>query len=115
MYYYNEDDDRLFRAQIAANELTREKDKVIADLQDKLEYTRNLIPKSKAEAVKAFAERLKDKAKFVGIDREGDFLDSEFDEYKIYFSVAEVIEHLSEIVIKEMTGAEDDGNTEKDS
>ncbi len=59
---------------------------------------------ARAEAIKEFAERLREKAEFVGIDQEGDFLYSEFDEFQLHDSVADVIEFLSKIAIKEMVG-----------
>ena len=111
MYYYTEDDIRYMQAQYAANEATREKDKVICELQDKLksanaeierlkkpisasamfqiaeasvEKAEKFIAGIKSEAYKEFAERLKERAdelKLVHLD--GKWAISQYDVDKL--------------------------------
>ena len=71
------------------------------------EFAEELIKKAKAEAIKEFAERLKNEAsEKVGIDE--DFLYYDFgNKFKTFYSVADVIEFLSAIVVKEMVGETD--------
>lgn len=68
------------------------------------DYASEYDSKIRAEAIKEFAERLKDEAsEKVGVDE--DFLYYDFDdEFKTFDSVADVIKFLSAIVIKEMVG-----------
>jgi hypothetical protein len=71
---------------------------------ERIEFTDKLKKQTKSEAIKEFAERLKDEAsEKVGVDE--DFLYYDFDdEFKTFDSVADVIKFLSAIVIKEMVG-----------
>lgn len=84
------------------------KDKIIKAGEGSVETYRaeieKLAIKIKSEAIKEFAERLKNEAyKNVGIDRDFLFYDSD-DNFITFDSVADVIDFLSEIVIKEMVG-----------
>lgn len=65
MYIYTEEDNRVFAAQIAAADATREKDKIIAELQNKLKT-------AETEAVKEFVKRLKKRFMFCGMHSNGE-------------------------------------------
>lgn len=68
------------------------------------EHTDNQYQKGYEDGIKEFANRLKEEADFVGIDTEGDFLYSCFDEFRLHDTVAEAVDFLSKLVLKEMVG-----------
>lgn len=62
---------------------------------------RNKAKNARAEAIKEFAERLNKEAEKVGIDPEGDFVET-YD--KIYDTVANWCKETSDNLVKEMVG-----------
>ncbi len=87
-----------------AKSLYVKENKKVNKLNQKLIEICKQLKTAKAEAIKEFAERLKNEAyKNVGIDRDFLFYDSD-DNFITFDSVADVIDFLSEIVIKEMVG-----------
>lgn len=72
------------------------------ELLKALQYDRNQYAKGYEDGFKEAMQRLTKMAEFVDIDREGDFVSTDFDELKIHYTVADAIKYLSEIITKEM-------------
>ncbi|MBQ8766078.1 MAG: hypothetical protein IJZ16_04680 [Clostridia bacterium] len=88
----------------AENERLKKDSKRLKKVQMQLDDAMKMYRTITSEAIKEFAERLKNEAyKSVGIDEDFLFYNSD-NKFETFDSDADVIEFLSEIVIKEMVG-----------
>ena len=94
----------LINRQKAEIERLEKDSKRLKKVQMQLDDAMKMYSIIKAEAVKEFAERLNKEAEKVGIDREGDFVETDD---KIYDTVANWCKATSNNLVKEMVGDAD--------